>query len=454
MALMRSVSGVRGIVGAELTADVVRRYAAAFGLFLRARGGRALAVARDSRPSGPAFAAAATEALREAGLDVVDLDLAPTPTAQLAVEALGLDGGVVITASHNPGEWNALKFIGPGGRFLARSEAEELFRLVDRGAAFDGSGALGDLRRDEDAVRRHIDRVLQLPWLPIAAIRARRFVVALDCVRGAGATVMPELLDRLGCTVRAIHLEPDGLFPREPEPVPEHLGELCQLVREVRADLGVAVDPDVDRCALVDEAGSAIGEDYTLAFGVRAVLARRPGAGPVVTNLSTSLVVDDAARAFGRSVIRAPVGEANVVERMVEAGAVVGGEGNGGVILPDVHLGRDAPVAAALVLALLAEWGDTVSALVNSSSRYAIVKAKVARPPASLEPWYAALRRALPGADEDRQDGLRLSLADRWVHVRPSGTEPVARIIAEAPTRAAAQELVGGAERALREAES
>jgi phosphomannomutase len=207
------------------------------------------------------------------------------------------------------------------------------------------------------------------------------------------------------------------------------------------------VDPDVDRCALVDETGAPIGEDYTLAFAVRTVLSRRAGA--VVANLSTSLVVDDAAKAFGRTVERAPVGEANVVERMLKSGAVVGGEGNGGVILPAVHLGRDAPVGTALALLLLADSGLTVSDIVNSSPRYAIVKTKVARPKGSLDAWYAALKRSLPGSSADEQDGLRLATADRWIHVRPSGTEPVVRIIAEAPSRALAEDLIGRGRSAL-----
>ena len=439
--LMRSVSGLRGIVGADLVPAVVTRYAKAFGAFVASRGGKEVALARDSRQSGPAFAAAAAEGLSAAGVDVVDLGMVPTPTAQLAVELQRLGGGIVVTASHNPVEWNALKFVGAGGRFLNRADVEALFALVD---GDDGRGhqaaRAGARRRDDGAVRRHLDRVLGLPWLDLPSIRARRFRVALDCVRGAGATIMPALLEALGCEVRAINLEPDGRFPREPEPIPEHLGELGALVREARADLGIAVDPDVDRLALVDEAGEPIGEDYTLALAVRAALAHRRG--PVVTNLSTSLVVDDAALEFGVAVERAPVGEANVVERMAAASAVVGGEGNGGVILPEIHLGRDAPVAAALALALLVARRVALSALVDSWPRYTIVKAKIPRPSGSLEPAYARLARALPGAAEDRQDGLRLSLADRWVHVRPSGTEPVVRVIAEAPGREAAEALV------------
>lgn len=446
--LMRSVSGLRGIVGTDLTDEVVRRYAGAFGAYLRSRGGKTVALARDSRQSGPAFMAAAAESLTSAGVDVVDLGMVPTPTAQMAVEVNDLAGGIVVTASHNPVEWNALKFMGPGGRFLAKDEAAAFFALVDGGAPLP-SAPKGKVTKDAAAVDRHLARLFALPWLDFAKVKAKRYKVALDCVRGAGATVMPKLFERLGCTVHSINLEPDGRFPREPEPIPEHLHELGSLVKKTGADIGIAVDPDVDRCALVDELGQPIGEDYTLAFAVRAVLARKKG--PVVTNLSTSQVMDDAAKGFGQKVERAPVGEANVVERMTARGAVIGGEGNGGVILPDVHLGRDAPVAAALALLLLADTGTTVSAIVNSAPRYAIVKAKLKRPEGSLEPWYAALERLVPGATRDAQDGLRLALADRWLHVRPSGTEPVVRIIAEAPTRDGAQELIARGEAALKE---
>ena len=445
---MRSVSGLRGIVGADLVPAVVERYGAAFGAFLAARGGRTVALARDSRQSGPAFVAAASAGLRRAGVDVVDLGMVPTPSAQLAVELMQLDGGIVVTASHNPVEWNALKFIGKGGRFLGKADVEAFFALVDAGRPVAGARAGGE-RRDDGAVRAHLDRVLGLSWLDLPAVRRRRFRVALDCVRGAGATIMPALLGALGCEVHGIQLEPDGRFPREPEPIPEHLGELGELVRRTGSDVGLAVDPDVDRLALVDETGRPIGEDYTLAFAVRAVLAHREG--PVVTNLSTSLVVDDAARAFGVTVERAPVGEANVVERMAATGAVIGGEGNGGVILPEVHLGRDAPVAATLALALLAAQGSPVSAIVDAAPRYAILKAKLPRPAGSLESAYAALTAAVRGASEDRQDGLRLALADRWVHLRPSGTEPVVRIIAEAPSRDEAAELIERGRAALSE---
>jgi len=443
---MRSVSGVRGIVGADLTRDVVARYAAAFGAFVRARAGLRVGVGRDSRASGPELSAAACDALAAAGVHVVELGMVPTPTVQLAVEELGLDGGIVVTASHNPVQWNALKFVGSAGRFLTRPEVEELFALADAEAR-GGAVEPGVRTRDEAAVRRHLDKILAVPWLDVAALRERRFRVALDCVRGAGATIMPALLESLGCAVETIDLEPDGAFPREPEPIPEHLGGLADLVRSTGADLGMAVDPDVDRLAVVDEVGRPIGEDYTLAFAVRAVLARFRG--PVVTNLSTSLVVDDAARSFGVAVERAPVGEANVVERMIERGAVIGGEGNGGVILPEVHLGRDAPVAAALVLSLLAERRESVSQIVSGAPRYRIFKAKLDRPAAPLQEVYTALRERWPDAAADEQDGLRLAWSDRWIHVRPSGTEPVVRVIAEAPTEPGARSLADGGRAAL-----
>ncbi|HVE77457.1 MAG TPA: hypothetical protein VNA89_01270, partial [Gemmatimonadaceae bacterium] len=268
----------------------------------------------------------------------------------------------------------------------------------------------------------------------------RRFHVALDCVRGAGGGIMTALLDRLGCQVTAINLEPDGRFPRPPEPVAENLKELERLVLKSGATVGFAVDPDVDRLALVAEDGRAVGEDYTLALAARVVLKHRQG--PVVVNLSTSRVVDDVAAAARTAVIRAPVGEVNVALRMRKERAPVGGEGNGGVILPELHLGRDAPVGAALVLQLLHEEGRPLSEIVGDHPRYVIVKDKLDRPNTSLAAVYDALRQAFPEAAADTQDGLRLAWPDRWVHVRPSGTEPIVRVIAEAPRAEEARALI------------
>jgi len=460
--LMISVSGVRGLVGTDLTPEVVARWAAAFGAWARqekenGRPGKGLSarrpvrpsvvLGRDARTSGPMFARAATAGLMSVGCEVIDVGLVPTPTVQLAVEHHRAAGGIILTASHNPIEWNALKFVGPDGIFLDDVSGTRVRELAAGNSLQRANyNAIGGLETDSDAIHRHLAAVLALPGLDVRAIRRRRFRVALDTVRGAGGTVMPDLLERLGCRVAAINLETDGRFPRPPEPVPENLKALGRLVRRHEADIGIAVDPDVDRLAIVDERGRAIGEDYTLAFAVRAV---RPSGrrAVVVCNLSTSLVVEDAAREFGAQVVRAPVGEAHVARKIIELKAVIGGEGNGGVMYPALHVGRDAPLAAALVLALLARergrgrGGATVSELVARAPRYTIVKAKVPRGP-RLEPVYDGLRRRFPDAAMDAQDGLRLAWPDRWLHVRPSGTEPIIRLIAEAPSGADAERLI------------
>ena len=440
--LMVSVSGIRGRVGESLTPEIVARFAAGFGAWsLRKFTGKArIVVGRDSRVSGPMFHRATVAALQSVGCEIIDIGLTTTPTCQLAVEDQHAAGGLMISASHNPIEWNALKFIGASGLFLESEEGAEMRALVDAGIPRATWDHLGSVTQDDRAVERHLDRVLSIPYLDVKGIRARRFKVALDCVRGAGKVIMPTLLDRLGCEVVAINLEPDGRFPRPPEPVAENLGELERLVLGSGAAVGFAVDPDVDRLALVSEKGHAIGEDYTLALAARLVLRHRPG--KVVTNLSTSRVVDDAVRSAGGVVVRAPVGEVNVAVRMRKEGAPIGGEGNGGVILSEVHLGRDAPVGAALTLQLLHEENRPLSSIVGDLPQYVIVKDKLERPAASLDSVYSTLRHAFSDASADTQDGLRLAWSDRWVHVRPSGTEPIVRVIAEAPTEREARELV------------
>jgi len=445
--LMVGVSGVRGIVGKDLTDEVVTRYARAFGLWAGERA-PLVVVGRDARASGPAFEQAVIAGLGSVGCDVVKVGLVPTPTIQLAVEHHGAGGGIAITASHNPIEWNALKFIGPDGIFLDGADGARVQQMAvemtvkGRGK---GKGEAQQIQADPLAVERHLDAVLKLEAIDVERIRNRKFAVALDAVRGAGGPPMRALLERFGCTVTGINLETDGQFPRAPEPVPENLGELSALVRRTGAAVGIAVDPDVDRLAIVDENGAPIGEDYTLAFAVRSVLGGKRETGNVkrvvVCNLSTSLVVEDAARELGAELVRTPVGEVHVARAILRLAAVIGGEGNGGVMYPALHAGRDAPVAAALVLELLARTGKRVSELVAAAARYTIVKAKAARGPA-LEPVYAALRRRFADAQADVQDGLRLAWRDRWLHVRPSNTEPIIRLIAEAPSGALARELV------------
>ncbi|HEX4934974.1 MAG TPA: phosphoglucosamine mutase [Gemmatimonadaceae bacterium] len=439
--LMVSVSGVRGRVGEALTPEIACQFAAAFGAFSIGRStSRAIVVGRDSRVSGPMFHRAVVSALQSVGADVLDIGMAPTPTVQLAVEHHHAAGGLAITASHNPVEWNALKFIGPAGLFLDAAEGAQMRALLESRIPRATWDKLGAVALDEGAIDRHIDQILALPFIDVQGIRARRFHVALDTCHGAGVTTFPKLLERLGCTVSAINLEPHGRFHRPPEPVAENLGELEALVKSTGAVVGFATDPDVDRLALVSDEGRAIGEDYTLALAARVILAKKQG--PVVTNLSTSRIVADIAAEAGCEVVLAPVGEVNVAVKMRSVGAVVGGEGNGGVILPDLHLGRDAPLAAALILQLLHEFDGTVSAVVARYPQYRIVKDKLDRPNAPLDAVYGSLREAFAEASVDTQDGLRLTWPDRGVHVRPSGTEPIVRVIAEAPTEGEARELV------------
>lgn len=451
--LMVSVSGVRGRVGEALTPDVVARFAAAYGAYVReVSGGRRprVIVGRDSRTSGPMFVRAVTASLQAVGCDVIDVGLVPTPTALLAIGHHGADGGIIVTASHNPIEWNALKLASATGMFLDAEEGPRMRAYVtDRPIPYAGWDGLGEVSTDDGAAERHVARILGLPYLDVDGLRRRRFKVALDCVRGAGAKVFLPLLEALGCEVVGLNLETDGRFPREPEPVAENLGELGRLVVESGADLGLATDPDADRLSLVDGTGRAIGEDFTLALAALLVLRHRKG--PIVTNLSTSRILDDVATQTGVPLHRAPVGEINVARRMEAVGAVIGGEGNGGVILPEIHLTRDAAVAAALVLQLLLETGRTLEEHVAAQRSYTIIKDKLPRDAGPVEAAYRTLEERLAAPQADRQDGLRLAWPDeaKWVHLRPSGTEPILRIIAEAPTAGEAVGLIEMAKVAL-----
>lgn len=442
--LMVSVSGVRGRVGAPLTPEIMAGIAAAFGGFLRTEGAlEPVYVGRDSRTSGPMFTRAVVAGLQSVGCDVVDLGVVPTPTLLLAVVEGGGAGGLGVTASHNPAEWNALKLVSGEGIFL---DAERSARFRDYLAKVDPPratwDALGALRYDEGAWSRHLTRILALPTLDVEAIRRAGLFVAVDCVHGAGGPAVAELLEALGCRHMGMGMEPDGLFPRDPEPTAANLADLARLVSASGAAGGLAIDPDADRLSLVGEDGVPLGEDLTLALASAAVLRRTPGT--VVTNLSTSQVVEDVARAFGCPVVRAPVGEVNVARRMQAEGAVVGGEGNGGVILPALHHTRDAPLAVALILQHLVDEGCTLAEAARRWPSYAIVKVKRAFPRESLGDAYRVLADDLGAEERDQTDGLRLAWPKErsWLHVRPSGTEPVVRLIAEAPDARAAQALI------------
>lgn len=443
---MTGVSGVRGIVGEGLSPEILLRYAAAFAGYLPPG---PIVFGRDSRPTGPVLRHAVLGALLGAGREVYDLGIVPTPTVQLEVERRHAAGGIALTASHNPIEWNALKFVGGDGRFLSPTAAAEFLSRVDGPLPSARWDALGEYHEVADAVRHHVDLILALDEVDVDAVCARKPRVILDAVHGAGGAIGRELLERLGCDTTILFEEPTGRFPRVPEPRAENLGALCEAVREQGADLGLAFDPDVDRLSLVDENGTAVGEELTLALAADHVLALRPG--PVVTNLSTSARLEAVAERHGQTVTRTPVGEANVVAGIVARDARIGGEGNGGVILPALHLGRDAPVGVALVLSGLARRGGGLAAWVGTLPAMVMEKVQVElRGDPDLHRVAEAVQSVLPGAEKDERDGLRMSQGSRWVHLRKSGTEPIIRIIAEAPTGEEARGLVQAAQSALR----
>ena len=442
---MISVAGVRGIVGESLTPPVLARFAAAFARELEPG---PIVVGRDARPSGPMVYQAVAAGLTAAGREVVDLGLATTPATQVAVEVLKAAGGIILTASHNPRPWNALKFLSPRGEFVDASTGARIRRRFeeDRDLWVDVDG-LGAETEEHRADEWHIERVLAMKLLDRDAIRKRGLKVAVDGCASVGGVAVPRLLETLGATVVKIDCEPNGRFTRELEPLPEHLGALGRAVREQRADFGIAVDPDADRAALVDETGTPLGEEYSLALAADVVLSHQRG--PVVTNLSTSRMLDAVCSRAGVPLTRTPVGEAHVVAEMRARRAVVGGEGNGGVIVPEVHYGRDSLVAAALVSHALATTGLTLRTLADRLPHLIMVKAKSDRPD---EPWEKAaerLRSAFPGFEVEERDGIRFSSGDDWVHVRASGTEPVVRLIAESANASRTQDLVATAREAL-----
>jgi phosphomannomutase len=455
--LIISASGIRGIVGRSVTPELVSRYGAAFAAFVRERNpegthGRYVLVGRDSRTSGELLAAATAAGVCAGGVDARLTGIGPTPTHLLAVrDDPAALGGLILTASHNPVEWNGLKLAAPDGRFVAPADGERITEMAEAGPPLATWDDLGDLAEMPGVVEHHIERILALDLVDVDAVKAARPHVVVDCVHGAGALVVPELLRRMGCQVDGIGTTADGIFPRNPEPTAENLGELCERVRRTGADFGMAVDPDSDRLALVDETGRAIGEDWTLAFVVEYVLERRRG--PVVTDLSSSQAIEDAARAAGVPFHRSPVGEARVAAVMAEVGAVIGGEGNGGVMLPDLNLTRDAPLAAALIVSLCARRGAGIGQLLAGRTRYYMVKRKIERSDTPTEEILGTLAASMGSdAEEDRADGLRLTWPERseWLHVRPSGTEPILRIIAESTEPERAEALADRAAAAIK----
>lgn len=425
--LIVSVSGIRGIVGRSLTPEATTAFAAALATQVQ---GQPVVVSRDGRPSGTMLRHAVLAGLLGGGCNVLDLGIAPTPTFGLAVRRLGAAGGVQITASHNPAEWNGLKLFGANGQVLSAAHGRQIKAVFDSGAFARATwDRLGTVVETPTALDWHRERVLEL--LDAARIRTAAFRVFLDANGGAGGPLGLQLLESLGCTVAPLACEADGVFLHEPEPIETNLRNVGPKVKDNACAIGFVLDPDADRLALIDEQGRYLGEELTLALAVRYRLSQQRG--PVVVNLSTSRVTEDVAKQYGCACHRAPVGEANVAAKMVEVGAVIGGEGNGGVMDPRVGLVRDPFIGMGLILSLMAETGRPLSALADELPHYAIVKEKFTVAREKLPELYAALERRWPEANADRQDGLRLDWSDRWVQIRGSNTEPVVRVIAEAP---------------------
>jgi phosphomannomutase len=439
--LIISVSGIRGVIGESLTPDAALRFALAFGD--QTSGGR-IVLSRDGRPSGAMLRHALLAGLLSSGCEVHDLAVAPTPTVGLAVRALGAAGGIQITASHNPAQWNGLKLFGPDGRVLSAAEGRKLQAKFEGGSSRAVSyQELGTVQDHPTAEEAHRDRVLQLVDVP--RIRAAGLRAFLDGNGGAGGPLGRKLLQALQVQAVFHGCNADGFFQHKPEPTAENLREMCPMVRQQGADIGFALDPDSDRLALIDENGRYIGEELTLALATWFRLIREKG--PVVINMSTSRVTQDVAEKVSCPCHRAAVGEANVADKMLEVGAIIGGEGNGGVIDPRVGLVRDPFIGMGLVLNLMADTGRKLSELVAELPAYHIVKDKYTVARERLPALFEALTKRWPEAKVDQRDGLRLDWKDRWLHVRPSNTEPIVRVIAEAPQAREAEGLcreVGG----------
>ncbi len=438
--LIVGVSGVRGIIGTSLTAEVARDFGCAFAAMLPVGG--TVVMARDTRPSGPMIRDALTEGLTTCGVSVIDLGVVTTPGAALMIRRLGTDGGVVITASHNPAEYNGIKFLQPSGTGLSADDAAKL-KEIWQGKNFSPASKdnKGSISENAETHRTHTEAVCSV--VDAAAIAVKHYKVVLDSINGAGCAVTPMLLDRLGCEVVHINAEPNGLFAHTPEPLEENLSRLCEVVREQEADVGFAQDPDGDRLVLVDENGRFIGEEYTLALATAHVL--RGSKGKVATNLATSRMIDDVAAAAGCEVIRTPTGESNVAGAMEAHGCIFGGEGNGGVIDPRVVPVRDSLIGIALILQYMAETEKNISALAAEIPSYVLIKTKMPCPAGMAAEIAQQTRQAFAARDGARfneADGLRIDLPEGWLSVRASNTEPIMRIFAEARDEKTANALL------------
>jgi phosphomannomutase len=427
---MRSVSGIRGIIGESLTPENIIKHIYAFANLLNKKD---VVVGGDPRTSNKFIRPMVKSTLMACGFNVIDIGITPTPTVQIAVEKLKAAGGIAITASHNPIEWNGLKFIGPDGLFLPQNLITKLFEIADSNKRhYSKWETIGKKSQYTSAIDDHLEEIYNLEFINVDQIREKKFKVALDCVNGAGGLIIPKILEHFGCEVVGINLEPTGIFAHTPEPVPKNLTALAKLVSEKHCDIGFAVDPDVDRCAIIGNDGHPIGEEYTLAIAIIFILSQK--LGHVVVNLSTSRAIDDIVQYYNSVLHKTKVGEINVAEKMKEIDAVVGGEGNGGVILPEVHLGRDAPVAIALTLQQLAEFGGSLTEFKQTLPQYYIIKDKAPIGNVNPDKVFEYFSDHYKDEQLNTTDGLRIDLSEYWIHLRKSNTEPIMRIIVEART--------------------
>jgi len=440
--LVFGVSGFRAIVGRSFEPWTITRLALAFAQVVQYQGGSRVVLGRDTRPSGEMARLAASSALTACGLEVIDVGVAPTPTVLHACATYDADGCLTITASHNPAEWNGIELALRRGRLLSAEDRDRLGALfADPQPSLAPWDAVGHVYARDDAVSLHIDRILAMGEVEVAAIRGRRPVVSIDACNGAGSLISPRLLQTLGCDVVRIHCEPTGRFPRSPEPSAENLSDLCAAVRESGADVGFAHDVDADRLVVVDETGKPLPEEYTFAFAADVVLGRTRR--PLVTTVVTGGLLDDVAKDHGVSVVRTAVGVGNVVDAMRRHDASIGGESTGGVVLPGTHLTTDGIAAIAVILSGLARNGATVSEWSRRWRRHYMRRSKIELADRSLSPLVLdRLSSMYPDATIERIDGVRFLLGEEWVSVRPSGTEPVLRVFAESPDEARAESLV------------
>lgn len=449
MTLIKSISGIRGTIGGQpgeaLTPIDAVQFAAAYGSWLKLRfPGRRLkvVVGRDARISGEMISQLVTNTLTGSGIDLIQLGLSTTPTVEMAVPYHQADGGIILTASHNPKQWNALKLLNEKGEFISGSEGEHLLQIATTGAFnFAEVDDLGVVTFDTDAIERHIDAILALDDIDIAAIAAADFSIVVDAVNSTGGIAVPALLRKLGVTrITELYCEPTGHFPHNPEPLAEHLTELSDKIRETGAGIGITVDPDVDRLALVCEDGSMFGEEYTLVAVADYILSRRKGA--TVSNLSSTRALRDITEEIGCDYHASAVGEVNVVMKMKEVDAVIGGEGNGGIIYPDLHYGRDSLVGIALFLTHLAKKGLSMTALRASYPNYEMAKKKIElTPEIDVDAVLNTMAERYSSEEVDTTDGVKIYIEKEWVHLRKSNTEPIIRIYTESKDARAASDL-------------